>query len=182
MLNDIEMLKRLARRHDLKLCLDCVSAIGAIPLDLRGVYLATGASGKALAAFPGLSVVFHNHHVNAEPTRVPRYLDLGYYVEKDGIAFTHSSNLVGALDVALNRFETSEPFERIVELSAWLRPRLRDLGFNILVPDADATAADGQNVTPRHLDPDVRQRDSESQIRCHRALAGEQALEQRLRF
>jgi len=141
MLNDVEMLKGLARRHDLKLCLDCVSAIGAIPLDLRGVYLATGASGKALAAFPGLSVVFHNHSVRSEPTRVPRYLDLGYYVEKDGIAFTHSSNLVGALDVALNRFETSEPFEQIVELSTWLRPRLRDLGFKLLVSDEDATPA-----------------------------------------
>ena len=141
MLNDVEMLKRLARRHGLKLCLDCVSAIGAIALDLRGVYLSTGASGKALASFPGLSVVFHDHDVRAEPTRLPRYLDLGYYVEKDGIAFTHSSNLVGALDVALNRFETSEPFERIVELSTWLRPRLRDLGFNILVSDADATPA-----------------------------------------
>lgn len=141
MLNDAEMLKGLARRHNLKLCLDCVSAIGAIPLDLRGVYLATGASGKALAAFPGLSVVFHDHNVRSEPTRLPRYLDLGYYAEKHGIPFTHSSNLVAALDVALNRFETSEPFEQIVELSAWLRPRLRDLGFNILVPDADATPA-----------------------------------------
>ena len=141
MLNDVEMLKRLARRHDLKLCLDCVSAIGAIPLDLRGVYLSTGASGKALASFPGLSVVFHDHAVHAEPTRLPRYLDLGYYAEKDGIPFTHSSNLVAALDVALNRFENAEPFEQIVELSTWLRPRLRDLGFNILVPDADATPA-----------------------------------------
>lgn len=141
MLNDVEMLKRLARCHGLKLCLDCVSAIGAIPLDLRGVHLSTGASGKALAAFPGLSVVFHDHVVRAEPARLPRYLDLGYYAEKDGIPFTHSSNLVAALDVALNRFETSEPFEQIVELSTWLRPRLRDLGFNILVPDADATPA-----------------------------------------
>ena len=135
------MLKNVARRHGLKLCLDCVSAIGAIPLNLEGVHLATGASGKALAAFPGLSVVFHADDVVSEPTRVPRYLDLGYYAEKDGIPFTHSSNLIGALDAALDRFETNEPFEQIVELSNWLRPKLRELGFQILVPDAYATPA-----------------------------------------
>src|SRR4029453_6222257 len=31
MLNDLDALKRLARTHDARLCLDCVSAIGAVP-------------------------------------------------------------------------------------------------------------------------------------------------------
>jgi aspartate aminotransferase-like enzyme len=141
MLNDLAMLKAIARRHDLALCLDCVSAIGAVPIDLGGVRLASGASGKALAALPGLSFVFHSGHVAPAPGRLPRYLDLGYYAEKEGIPFTHSSNLVAALDAALSRFNTDEPFERVSALSRWLRPRLRDLGLPILVDDPHATPA-----------------------------------------
>ncbi len=141
MLNDLDMLKSLARRHDLALCLDVVSAIGAVPIDLAGVYLASGASGKALAALPGLSFVFHAHDVAPAPTRLPRYLDLGYYADKEGIPFTHSSNLVAALDVALSRFNTDEPFDRVAALSRWLRPRLHELGLPILVDEAHATPA-----------------------------------------
>lgn len=141
MLNDLDVLKAVARRNDLALCLDCVSAIGAVPIDLSGVHLASGASGKALAALPGLSFVFHSHQLTPSPTRLPRYLDLGYYADKEGIPFTHSSNLVAALAAALARFNTDEPFERVAALSNWLRPKLRELGLPILVDDGHATPA-----------------------------------------
>lgn len=141
MLNDLDVLKAVARRNDLALCLDCVSAIGAVPIDLSGVHLASGASGKALAALPGLSFVFYSHQLTPSPTRLPRYLDLGYYADKEGIPFTHSSNLVAALDAALARFNTDEPFERVATLSNWLRPKLRELGLPILVDDGHATPA-----------------------------------------
>jgi aspartate aminotransferase-like enzyme len=140
MLNDVEELKALARRHGVKLCMDCVSAVGAVPIDLDGVHLATGASGKALASLPGLAIVFHAEEVTPAPTRLPRYLDLGYYAEKGGIPFTHSSNLVAALDAALDRFDRPSPFDRIAELSRWIRPRLREMGLPILV--------DGQQAAP----------------------------------
>ena len=141
MRNDVDGLKKLARTHNIALCLDCVSAIGAVPLDLDGVYLASGASGKALASLPGLSFVFHAHEIAPEPARLPRYVDLGYYAEKGGIPFTHSSNLIAALDAALTRFETDEPFESMAALSTWLRPKIRELGLPILVDDANATPA-----------------------------------------
>jgi len=141
MLNDLDVLKAVARRVDLALCLDCVSAIGAVPIDLSGVHLASGASGKALAALPGLSFVFYSHQLTPSPMRLPRYLDLGYYADKEGIPFTHSSNLVAALAAALARFNTDEPFERVAALSSWLRPKLRELGLPILVDDGHATPA-----------------------------------------
>jgi aspartate aminotransferase-like enzyme/predicted N-acetyltransferase YhbS len=141
MLNDLEALKALARTHDVALCLDCVSAIGAVPLNLDGVYLASGASGKALASYPGLCFVFYAHDIQPEPERLPRYLDLGYYAAKNGIPFTHSSNLIGALDAALVRFESDEPFRNLADLSGLVRPRLRDLGWAPLVPDALSTPA-----------------------------------------
>ncbi len=141
MLNDVERLKALAGRHDARLCLDCVSAVGAVPLDLDGVWLASGASGKALASFPGLSMVFHAEPIPSEPLRLPRYLDLGYYAEKNGIPFTHSSNLMAALATALDRFDRSDPIEQLAALSEWIRPRLRGLGFSLLVDDETATPA-----------------------------------------
>ena len=141
MLNDVEALKALARTFNLHLCLDCVSAIGAIPLKLDGVYLASGASGKALASFPGLCFVFYAHDIAPEPERLPRYVDLGYYASKNGIPFTHSSNLIGALDAALVRFESDEPFRQLAQLSGIVRPGLRDLGWAPLVPDSLSTPA-----------------------------------------
>jgi len=140
MLNDLDALRALARRAGLRLCLDCVSAIGAVPLDLTGVSLATGASGKALAALPGLAFVFHDAPVAAS-TRLPRYLDLGFYAANDGIPFTHSSNLVSALDAALERFDRPSPYAHLDDLSRWLRRRLADLGIPVLVsPDQAAPA------------------------------------------
>ncbi len=141
MLNDVLSLKALAGDRALALCLDCVSVIGAVPLDLSDVFLASGASGKALASFPGLSFVFHADDVTPQPGRLPRYLDLGYYADKCGIPFTHSSNLVAALDAALERFDTAAPFEEIAGRSRWLRGKLREIGLPTLVGDAEATPA-----------------------------------------
>ncbi|PYK97369.1 MAG: aminotransferase V [Verrucomicrobia bacterium] len=140
-LNDVEMLKELCAARGIKLCLDCISLIGTVPVNLQGVYLASCVSGKGLGAFPGLSMVFYHHDVAPQPARLPRYLDLGYHAQQQGIPFTHSSNLLSALQAALKRYDSPQPFAEIAELSGWLRPRLRELGFRILAPDAHASPA-----------------------------------------
>ena len=151
LLNELDTLKALARTQGAKLCLDCVSAIGAVPLDLSDVWLASGASGKALAALPGLAFVFH-----AEPVRpsahLPRYLDLGHYAANDGIPFTHSSNLIAALDAALDPFATSAPLDDLAHRAAHLRARLKELGAPVLVDDARATPAVVTIPLPSALD------------------------------
>jgi aspartate aminotransferase-like enzyme len=151
MLNDVALLTRLKRRYGISLCLDCVSAIGAVPVNLDGVLLASGASGKALGAFPGLSMVFYAGNVRPEPARLPRYLDLGYYAQKDGVPFTHSSNLVAALDAALARFDDPSPYARLEELSAWFRCRIRKLGIPVLVDGPEASPAVVTIPVPRSL-------------------------------
>ena len=118
-----------------------MSAIGAVPIDLDEVYLASGASGKALASFPGLSFVFHAHEVAPAPARLPKYLDLGSYAAAGGVPFTHSSNLIEALDAVLARFDTDAPFGEIARLSTQLRSRLADLGWSPLIPAGPATPA-----------------------------------------
>src|SRR5207248_1146340 len=45
-LNDLAGLVEVARRGGCRVCVDCISSLGATPLDLREVYLATGATGK----------------------------------------------------------------------------------------------------------------------------------------
>jgi aspartate aminotransferase-like enzyme len=102
MLNPLSALKSLCGRSEVKLCVDCISSIGLAPVNLEGVYLASGASGKGLAGYPGLCLVFHNHAIASSPA-LPRYLDLGWYAAHEGVAFTHSSNLVEALDAAVRQ-------------------------------------------------------------------------------
>jgi aspartate aminotransferase-like enzyme len=140
-LNDLATLKSICAEKEIKLCLDCISSIGTVPVDLSGVYLASCVSGKALASFPGLSMVFYNHDVVSAPTKLPRYLDLGYYAAQSGVPFTHSSNLVYALQTALGRTCWAEKFQQIAEVSTWLRGELRKLGLQIVAPDAQSSPA-----------------------------------------
>jgi aspartate aminotransferase-like enzyme len=140
-LNELDTLNQLCAEKDVKLCLDCISSIGTVPVDLSGVYLASCVSGKALASYPGLSMVFYNHELASAPKSLPRYLDLGYYAAQAGIPFTHSSNLIFALQTALNRIDWPEKFGQTAEIGAWLRGRLREVGLQIVAPDAHAAPA-----------------------------------------
>lgn len=139
-LNDIDELKEICAKEDVSLCLDCCSSIGTVPVNLDGVYLASSSSGKGLGSYAGLSMVFYHHDV--EPNLVlPRYLDLGLYAKKQGIPFTHSSNLIYALQKALKRFENDDVFLKQSTLAAWLRSELRHIGFDILGSDTDTSPA-----------------------------------------
>ncbi|MCM3569323.1 aminotransferase class V-fold PLP-dependent enzyme [Neobacillus mesonae] len=137
MLNDLELLKEISSDYDIKLCLDCISSIGAIPVDLEGVYLTTGVSGKALHSFTGLSFVFHHHEVGPSPI-LPAYLDLGTYMEKGSIPFSASSNLVEALHSALENI-SEETFVKTAESHQWLKKKLRERGFQ-LVTDGESSS------------------------------------------
>jgi aspartate aminotransferase-like enzyme len=134
-LNDIQAWKSIARQRSLRLCLDCVSSIGTVPVDLRGVYLASCVSGKGLRGYPGLSMVFYGHEVAPAPARLPRYLDLGSYADQRGVPFTHSSNLLAALHAALQAGGLDERFARLRREAARLRESLRRLGFRVIGDD-----------------------------------------------
>jgi aspartate aminotransferase-like enzyme len=131
-LNDLNALKALCAEFGVRLCLDCISSIGNLPLDLTGVYLASGSSGKGLRSYPGISMVFHHHEIAPQPERLPRYLDLGYYTQQQGMPFTFSSNLLHALHAAVKHVDWERRFSGIVELSSFLRPQLVELGFDLV--------------------------------------------------
>ncbi|HEY2990694.1 MAG TPA: aminotransferase class V-fold PLP-dependent enzyme, partial [Candidatus Binatia bacterium] len=137
-LNDIGMLKKISTAKNLRLCLDCISSIGTVAVDLHDVYLASGVSGKGLAAFPGLSMVFYNHPIEPAERAIPRYLDVGFYAARGGVPFTISSNLIYALRASLLRRLGENSADEILGLSRRLRARLRAMGFRIVAPDAHA--------------------------------------------
>jgi len=136
-LNDLAALGALCSRVGVRLCVDAISSVGTMPIHLGSVWFASAVSGKSLGAFAGLGIVLYNHRL--EPTaRVPRYLDLALYAAREGVPFTHSSNLVGALRTALARTDWEKRFAAIAERSANLRTDLRGCGFEIVSAEADA--------------------------------------------
>ncbi len=140
-LNDLAGLKVLCADAGAKLCLDCISTIGTMPLDLTGVYLASGSSGKGLRAYPGLAMVFYHHELKPAPDRLPRYLDLGFYGQEQGIPFTFSSNLLHALHAAIRRVTLEKRFEEIAGMSAGLRLRLEEMSFDLVGRDTQTSPA-----------------------------------------
>jgi len=149
-LNDLEMLKAVCSARGILLCVDCISSIGTTPVNLKGVYLASGVSGKGLGAYPGLSMVFYHHRARPEPNRIPRYLDLGAYAANQGVPFTSSSNLLYALRSALTGLESEQRFRELREHAAWLRERLHDLGLEILAPEDHGSPAVVTIVLPQN--------------------------------
>jgi aspartate aminotransferase-like enzyme len=146
-LNDMKQLVVLAKRYGVRVCLDCVSSLGAVPVDLSDVYLASSGSGKALGSYAGLGLVFADPaelaHIPAES--ITTYLDVPAALATSGPRFTVPSPLVTALDAALVAFDSPDAqaarFKHISKLSASLRTHLRELGLTPLAPDAHASPA-----------------------------------------
>jgi len=145
-LNDLDALKSLCAARGVKLCVDSISTVGTMPVDLHGIYLATATSGKGLRGYPGLALVFHHHELKPAPDRLPRYLDLGYYATQGGIPYTLSSNLLHALHAAARRVDWVRRFAEIREWSDYAHGRLREsclevVGSNAVTSPAVVTLA-----------------------------------------
>jgi aspartate aminotransferase-like enzyme len=134
-LNDLPALIRLAKRRGLRVCADCVSSIGAVPLDLSEVYLASGTSGKALASYSGVAMVFADlkdlHGLDM--SRVPSYLDLAATMTHSGPRFTFPAATIQALAAALAEYETparaQNRYENYAATGREIRRQLRRLGL-----------------------------------------------------
>ncbi len=79
MSNDVIMLDRLCRPRGIRLALDGISAVGMAPelFSLTQPGVITASSGKALAALPGISLVFCDTALEFKPsTNIPDSLDI----------------------------------------------------------------------------------------------------------
>ena len=140
-INDLPRLVTLASSLGHRVCVDCVSSIGTVDVDLSGVYLASGTSGKAIGSYAGLAFIFGQPteiaQFQAKP--VPDYLDVAAALSATGPRFTVPSPLVRSLDVALEPMATSQRrqarFARIAKLGKHLRTCLRNIGCEPLSRD-----------------------------------------------
>ncbi len=143
-LNDLAGLVAVARRSNCRVCMDCISSIGATPLDLRDVYLATGATGKALGSYAGAALIFADLRQleQIDSRRTPSYLDLPAALRAAGPRFTFPSPTLCALEAALKRFATVESaracYERYQQLGTFVREQLRELGLPPLAAESYA--------------------------------------------
>lgn len=135
----VRELSAVCVRHNAKCCVAGVSSLGVVPVDWSQVWLASGASGKGLAAYPGIALVFSGESAARNPD-LPRALDLAAYHETGGMPFTLGSNLIAALHAALERPDWPERFRRLQRHSSRLRRALAAAGF--------PAAMDLQNVSP----------------------------------
>jgi aspartate aminotransferase-like enzyme len=141
-LNDLPGLVRVVHKHGGRVCVDCISSLGAVPLDLREVYLATGATGKSLGAIAGAALVFADGEALArvDRERVPSYFDLGAALDSDGPCYTFPSATLRALEAALAEYATPEKaraaYARYAELGSYVRQELRRLGLDPLTQEA----------------------------------------------
>lgn len=96
----LEELEQLCLQYNVKLCVDACSSLGIVPVHLKNVYITSAVSGKGLGSYPGLALVFHQTQIKPHH-QLPKYLDIGVYQAKASIPFTHSSNGLYALSVAI---------------------------------------------------------------------------------
>ncbi len=149
-LNPMRELVLMAKQRGLRVCVDCVSSLGTVPVDLRDVELASATSGKGLGAYPGLALVFHSYEPELQPERLPGYLDLAHWSSHESVPHTHSSNLVASLSAAL-RSVTTERMDRIAAHARWLRTELVAAGFLVPAPEHAACPGIVTLIPPRGL-------------------------------
>ncbi len=144
MLNDIDGLVQLCRRQGVRVCLDCVSSLGAVPLDLAPMHLASGASGKSLGSVAGLAFVFAapGGLSDVRNQTVPTYLDVRAAIEVEGPRYTLPSPLLDALDAALKSYATPRRrelrYQHYAHLGRFIRRELAAMGLVSLVADGRA--------------------------------------------
>lgn len=140
-LNNLDLLSDICSRKGIKLCMDCISSVGVVPVNLAGVHFASAVSGKGLRGYPGLAMVFYNHKLPGSTNNTPKYLDLACYAQCDGIPFTHPSNTFYALLTALRQFgDGQQRFELLESVSRQLRVHLKDEGFRLLADGTQSPA------------------------------------------
>lgn len=133
-LNDLDVLRTITSRHGMRLAIDAVSSLGAAPVDLRGVAIASSTSGKALGALPGIAIVFRDGTPLEPMNGAPRAIDLALHETLGGIPHTLSSTLLFALDAALGADPEADAVrrERLARLASLVRASCAGLGLRIV--------------------------------------------------
>lgn len=143
--NDLPSLIERARARGIRVCLDCISSLGAVPIDLSDVYLATAATGKSLGSYAGSAIVFADAVALADldTERVPSYLDVPAALATTGPRYTFPSPTLLALEAALADYATPERaaarYAEYARRGEYVRSQLREIGLPPLADDSCAS-------------------------------------------
>ena len=145
-LNPIEAIAALVKRHGRRLLIDSMSAFGALPLDSRQVYFdaVAASSNKCIQGVPGLGFVLCRRTALAEcqgnaTTLVLDLFDQHAGFEKTGqYRFTPPIHVIVAFHAALQEFWAEGGVagrgERYAENARILIEGMEKLGFKTLLP------------------------------------------------
>lgn len=141
LLNPLEAIAAVCKRHGKRLIVDAMSSFGALPIDLRdgGIDALISASGKCLEGVPGMGFVIVRRALLEEcagrsPSLALDLHDQYVYLQKTSQwRFTPPTHVVAALRHALDRFaaEGGQPARgaRYTRNCAVLIEGMRELGF-----------------------------------------------------
>lgn len=144
-LNNLRLLGLVCERHGCMLAADCVSSLGAAPIDDCRLSLASGVSGKALGAYAGLAMVFADEALLRETSfdGVPATFNLAQNVAQRAPMYTVASPQLLALRQALDENyrdagSRARRYAHYRALGSWVRSMLRRRGMPALVDDETA--------------------------------------------
>jgi aspartate aminotransferase-like enzyme/GNAT superfamily N-acetyltransferase len=155
-LNNLPGLVQVAQRRGVRVCVDCISSLGAVPLDLRHVFLASGATGKSLGSFAGAALIFADRDAlrTLDRTRIPSYFDVAAALHSEGPCYTFPSPTLFALEAALQEYATPQKaqasYARYALLGVHVRQELRRLGLEPLAQDDHACPVVTTFTPPGH--------------------------------
>jgi 2-aminoethylphosphonate-pyruvate transaminase len=148
LLNPLDDIAAVCKRHDRRLIVDAMSSFGALPIDLRasGIDALISASGKCLEGVPGMGFVIVRRTLleQCEGRSPSLALDLHdqwvYMCKTTQWRFTPPTHVVAALRHALDQFITlgGQPArgERYARNCATLIEGMKALGFEPFLPAA----------------------------------------------
>jgi aspartate aminotransferase-like enzyme len=147
--SDLQELAAVAKEAGAVVAVDAVSSLGAVPLEMDawGLDAVVSGSQKALMTPPGLALcaVSPAGFAAAKPSR-SFYLDWARTQKaqaKNDSAFTPSTSLIVALDVALGLLleeGVEEAFARHARLGRACRAGAKAMGLELFSPDEDRSA------------------------------------------
>lgn len=138
--NDIDEFRNIIKDPNVFICADCISSIGNLPVDLRGVNMASCSSNKGLGSYPGLCMVLYDHLPDKSWDTTPLYLDLKFYAEKASTPFTFPPPLLASLKEAMADKNTAH-FSHINKLNLLIQHELPSLGFKSFSESKDNNPA-----------------------------------------
>lgn len=155
-LNPIEEIGHITKKHDIIFAVDAVSSAGVVPIDMEnwGIDLCATASQKGIGAPPGLAILATSKNIhefiNKRSKPIPGwYASLSVWdkFRREQATFqpysiTMAVNLIFALNKALESIKEegiTQRYNRHSNVALILRKNLREIGLETFCDDSQAT-------------------------------------------